>query len=230
MQDFEDDEDTLLISYSVETRLVRVSGDMVYPAKLQIRADVQPSEECSEHDLNLALTKIKFFYDSLVTKSIVFSADNENALRMFVDDAGKNRTGNLIMLTPGEPTDEVLAAVFQAKMTALANGAIEFGVVEVKSDNPVGLSFIFVGSAANILPTMADWIGERSYFEIPWWSRNDASTLDVVPQPDADLSKKPAWAFSLDVLAGPKAETGIVVRPAFKPTIIDGGKGPGEKP
>ncbi len=230
MQDIDDDDtETLFISFSIDTKITRVTGNTLIPSKISIRADVNPTEDADEVDLNLALSKIKFWYESLVTKSIAFNQCNEHAMAMFIDPTGKNRTSNLLMLTPGDPTDEVLAALFQAKMTALANGAIEFGLVEVKSDNLAGLSFIFVGDGESALPDIEEWIGERSFFDKPWWCRNDASTLDIVPPEDADLTKKPAWAFSLDATAHPKPETGIVVRPAFRPTVIAGGK-TGDKP
>lgn len=228
MNDYDDEDgESLFINYHIETRLTRVVGNTLIPSKLQIRADVDTLDAAEDADLSLALTKIKFFFEQIVSKSIVYSADNEYAMEMFIDPTGRNRTSNQIMTTPGEPNDEVLATIFQAKMNALANGALVFPMVEIKADNLLGLSFTFVGEARKVLPTNEEWIGERSFFDRPWWDRNDASTLDVVPPPDADLTKRPAWAYSLDVLGSQKAETGVVVRPsAFKPTVISGGKDP----
>lgn len=222
---FEDDDDgdVLLISLNIETRITRVIGNTLMPAKLTLRTDVNPIEDIPESEISAILSKIRFWFENLVSKSIAFSFDNDDALGMFIDPAGKNRTSNLIMLTPSEPSDDLLATLFQAKMSALAAGKILFSLVEIKSDNQVGLSFIFVGSGEKALPTMEQWIGERSYFDRPWWARDDASTLDIVPPDEADLDRKPPWAFSLDVL-NPKVDTGIVVRPQFKPTIISGGK------
>ncbi len=223
-----DDEDVeaLFITFQMEAKLIRLVGNTLVPSKISIKADVAPEEDVGEAELNLAITKIRFWYDNLVSKAIAFSHENEAALAMFIDETGKNRTGNLIMTTPGDPTDEILAALFQAKMTSLSSGTIHFGSVEVRSDNPVGLSFVFMGDGAKVLPNMEEWIGPRSYFKKPWWSRDDASTLDVIPTKDADLTKVPAWAFSLDSLGTPKAESGLVIRPSFKPTVIDGGNKP----
>lgn len=231
MNEYDDEEgESLFINYHMETRITRVIGNTIIPSKLVIRADVEPLENADDADLSLALTKIKFFFEQIVAKAIAYSVDNDYAQEMFIDDKGRNRTSNQIMTTPGEPNDEVLATIFQSKMNALAAGAMMFPLVEIKADNLLGLSFCFVGEARNVLPTNEEWIGDRSYFDRPWWERNDASTLDVIPPPDADLTKTPAWAYSLDVLGGPKAETGVVVRPSFRPTVIDGGKGPGKGP
>lgn len=219
----DEDDDVLLISLTIETKIVRVIDNTIHPAKLTIRTDVNPVEDVPEGEISAIIAKIRFWFENLVSKSIAFSFDNDGALEMFIDAQGRNRTTNLIMIAPAAPTDDVLATLFQAKMSALAGGKILFGLVEVKSDNLAGLSFIYVGSAERSLPTMEQWIGERSYFDQPWWNRDDASTLDVVPPDGADLTKKPAWAFSLDMMS-PKVETGIIIRPDFKPTIIPGGK------
>ena len=216
-----EEEDSLFISLTLETKIVRVIGASVVPSKLVIKADVSPVEDMSDEEMTLAMTKIRFWFDNIVQKCIVFSYDNEIAMAMLINEEGRNRTSNVLMITPGEPNDEVLATVFQAKLCALSSEKITFALMEVKSDNPLGLSFVFVGDSRETLPNMEQWIGKRSYFKEPWWCRDDASTLDVAPPPDADLSKKPAWAFSLDGVTGVRTD---VIRPDFKPTVIDGGK------
>jgi hypothetical protein len=104
-----------------------------------------------------------------------------------------------------------------------------FGPVEVKSDNQLGLQFTFVGDSSAVLPNNLEWVGPRSFFDKPWWDRDDGSTLDVLPAEDADLTVKPVWAFSLDFLSFPKkmnaTTNGKIVRPEFRPKVIDGGKG-----
>ena len=229
MNEYDDeDAETLFINFHLEARITRVVENVIIPTRLSLRADVDPFEDAEESDLSLALSKIKFWFENVVSKAVAFSADNDTAMEMFVDETGRNRTGNLLMTTPGEPNDEVLATLFQAKMTALANGAMFFPFVEVKSDNLIGLTFCFVGDARKVLPPMKDWIGPRSYFDKPWWERNDASTLDVVMPEGADPEVKPSWAYSLDAVGGPKQDSGLVVRPSFKPTVLSGGKDDGD--
>ncbi|RYF06925.1 MAG: hypothetical protein EOO77_26325 [Oxalobacteraceae bacterium] len=221
----EEDDDALYISMSFDAKMVRLIGTSFLPVKMKIRADVNPEADMSEEDVSIALMKIRFYFDNIVSKGVAFSFDNEEAMAILINEAGRNRTGNVLMITPGEPTDEVLATLFQAKMGALSGGRIEFSLVEVKSDNQHGLAFIFVGNGARMLPTMEQWIGKRSFFTLPWWSRDDASTLDVIPPENADLSVKPPWAFSLDGIgAMTKASEVEVVRPSFRPTVIPGGK------
>lgn len=226
--DIEDDilsDVEVLIDFEHTLTIIRLIENTLIPSTLRIKAEVLPGLIEVESDFDIAFAKIRFWFENVVSRSIAFCRDNDAAMDMLTSDAGKNVTGNNLMLTPEEPTDAHLAAIFQAKMSALANGVLGFGTVEIRSDNVVGLMFTFVGEAEEVLPTMDEWIGKRTYFDAPWWLRDDASTLDVVPPEDADLKAIPDWAFSLDFIEKsyrPKQE--FVVRPEFKPVIIDGGK------
>lgn len=219
----DEEEEALFISFRTRISVVRIIENVVIPSRIQIRADVDPSEDVTESQLSNVMSKVKFWFEEIVSHGISFSNDNEDALAMVISDEGKNRTANVLMITPGDPSDDVLAALFQAKLNALGGGIVQFGLVEVKSDNPIGLSFTFVGNASKLLPSMENWMGEPNYFDKPWWNRDDSSTLDVVPPEGTDLTKKPAWAFSLDTFSVERDEA-IIVKPAFRPTIIDGGK------
>jgi len=217
-------DDALFVTLTLNTHFIRVIDSTLIPARVTIKTDVSPREDADQEELLGAITKIKYWLEHIVSRSIAFSADNDMAIAMLVDEQGKNRSGNRFMLTPGDPTDEVLATLFQCKMTALANGVAEFGFVEITTDNELGMTFTFSGDGKSLLPTVGQWIGERSYFNEPWWMRNDASTLDVMVPDGADPDEKPAWAFSLDTLIPAKHDAEVVIHP-FKPTIIDGGKG-----
>lgn len=223
--DVEEEEINVLIDFEHQVNLIRIINKTFMPSSISIKAEILPSEDTDDEDYEVAFAKIRFWFENVVSRSIAFSKFNKDALEMLVTKEGHNNTGNLLMVTPSEPTDETLAILFQAKMTALSSGKIMFGAVEVKSNNLAGLRFTFIGLAADILPSMTDWIGERTYFEEPWWYRDDASTLDVVPGEDSDLDKKPAWAYNLDFITNAiKPQDTVVLKADFKPTVIDGGK------
>lgn len=213
-----------------DVKLTRVIDNILVPSTIKFSADFEPHEDMTENDIDITFAKIRYWLDNIVSRCLVFSHDNDHALAMFINENGHPRTGNVVMLTPDEPDDQHLAALFQAKLTALSDGNVEFGPMEVKSDNIMGLTFTFVGDPDLILPTMEQWVGPRSYFDRPWWNRNDGSTLDAIPADDADLDVKPGWAFTFEFLdrpkhaPAPKDEKTVVVRPQFRPTIIDGGK------
>jgi hypothetical protein len=165
----------------------------------------------------------------VVSRCVVFARSNITAMNMLFDDQGKPKVANHLMVTPFEPTDEHLAVLFQSKMGALSNGTIEFGGIRVEADD-AGLVFTYVGNWRDDLPCMDDWFNVKPYyFDMPWWQRNDASTLDLIAE-DADLTQPPAWAYKLDFIEnairppGEKAAENVVVRGAFRPKVISGGK------
>ena len=51
-----------------------------------------------------------------------------------------------------------------------------------------------------------------------------ALLLALLMEDDADLSKPPPWAYSLDFLHENAAQETVIIRPEFRPTVIDGGK------
>ncbi|RYD61965.1 MAG: hypothetical protein EOP83_15805, partial [Verrucomicrobiaceae bacterium] len=93
----DDDEDALYISFTMDTKMMRLNEETFVPSKISIRADVNPEEEMSETEITLALSKIRFFYENIVTKCIAFSYDNEHAMEILINEEGKNRTGNILM-------------------------------------------------------------------------------------------------------------------------------------
>lgn len=213
-----------------EVKLTRVIDNILVPSNLKFSVDFEPLDDATENDIDRSFAKIRYWLDNIVSRCLVFSRDNDAARAMFNDENGRPRSGNVVMLTPDEPDDQHLCALFQAKLAALSGHTIEFGPTEVKSDNVMGLNFTFVGDPDDILPGMGEWVGERTYFADPWWNRDDGSTFDAVPGEGADLAVRPAWAFTFEFLDRPKhaptppAEKTVVVHPQFRPLVIDGGK------
>jgi hypothetical protein len=194
-----------------------------------MRAEVFASDKAREIDFDITFAKIKFWLETVVSRSVAFARSNSNAMNMLVDEHGTPKVVNHLMVTPFEPTDEHLAVLFQSKMGALSNGTIEFGSIRVEAEDG-GLVFTYVGDWHDDLPAMDDWFNVKPYyFEQPWWQRNDASTLDVIA-PDADPAQPPAWAYKLDFIdhaIRPKTTDkpeNVVIRGAFRPKIITGGK------
>lgn len=218
------------ISYSLDLKFIRLFNNIIQPSIIHITAGIDRQEHSTDHDIELGMAKIKYWFDHIVSKSIAFSQSNSSAMEMFLDDNNSNRTGNLFLMVPEEPTDELLAATFQAKMNALSKGKFIVNTLNIESDHVQGLSFTLGGNHAILLPqTMDDWLGGRSYFTVPWWLRDDSSTIDVYVNDDTDISILPPWAQSLDFLDKHRRQLTTdanvsIVRPEFNPTVIKGGK------
>lgn len=223
MSEEDDYPTTILMSFTTEIEIVRIIGTTMAPAFIKIKTELFPTDG-EEENISSAMSKIKYWFDQIANRSVVFSGGNSALASLLVSDAGTNFLDNNYLMTPGEPTDDLLATLFQAKMSALATNTLTFEACEIRSKNMLGIIFTVVGNPLELLPPMKEWIGDRTYFDEPWWNRNDASSMDVKPPADADLSQKPEWAFALDIKKPDKGTEADVVRHDFRPKVIDGGR------
>jgi hypothetical protein len=242
---FDDDDETddgvnVLIDFTQKVSMVRMMGNAIAPARFTIKAEVLPSPDAREIDFDIAFAKIKFWFETVVSRTIVFCRSNTLALAMFTDSDGKPLVINHLMISPHEPTDEHLGAVFQSKMSALSGGTMNFGVVRVNSESQSGLVWSYVGDWKDDLPDMENWFNKKPYyFTVPWWARGDVSTIDMIGKGVTDFSQPPPWAFNLDFIeAAIRPHTpdtiedgttpsepleNVVIRGAFHPKVIEGG-------
>jgi hypothetical protein len=231
MSDEEDEDDgvTVVIDFSHRFNIIRFLGNNLRAARMDVRVEVMPNEDAREVDFDIAFAKIKFWIETIVNGSIAFSRTNTTAIDMIFGQDQKPKLVNHLMLTPFEPTDEHLACLIQAKMTAFSGGKINFGCVRVQTENSNGLVFTYVGDWEKDLPDMEHWFTTKPYyFETPWWTRDDVSILDVIVG-DYNPDVIPAWAFKLDFIENSihkreVPEEDIVIKGAFHPKIIDGGR------
>lgn len=235
--DFEDAED-LFVTLSLDFKAIRVIENQLIPTTWQLKTQIiwnevedledQEAEDRHDYATQLAITKTRFWFDHMINGSVLFSRNNEWALRAFLDDTGVQTVQNHLVVLPDDPVDSLLAEIFQSKMNAFAAGALEYGYVDLTADDTNGFSFLFVGAGEYNLPSIEEWVGPRSHFSKPWWARNDASTIDVIPEESDDLKIPPSFAYSLDFLGdglrGEQTPTARIIKPEFRPEVINGGK------
>lgn len=228
-------EPEIYVKLNLTFRALRVINNRIIPTNWDITVDViydetPPQDQKLNQDIEVrgALAKIRYWFNNIIDGSILFNRNNTWAVNAFTSLEGSQTLDNVLVLLPFDPTDEILAQVFQSKMNALAGNHITFGAIDIASDDTEGLSFLFTGISELNLPSMDEWIGERTYFSKPWWCRDDGSTLDVVPNEDNDLNDVPEFAISLDFLVErfrpkdmPKAQ---IIRAEFRPQVIKGGQ------
>jgi hypothetical protein len=226
-----DDEDDgyntdMFISLNIETKFMRIIGNTFVPSNLNINCAIERNPESDDDTIEFVLNKWRYWVEQVVNKSIVFCKENSKALDILIDDEGLNKTGNIFVLTPADPSDELIAALLQSKFNALGNGHMIVSTIEITSDNIHGLSFTLMGDHAPYLPTTAEeYLGGKGYWEGPWWTRDDASTIDVLKPDNVEEGKYPGWAYSLDFLDRQAKKVGAIIgKNGFNPTIIKGGK------
>lgn len=232
----DEDEDTLpnhlFISLRHEFQATRVIGQRLSPTKIKVKVDISTLDDDTDDyafRMESALEKMNYFTQKVLRDVVILYSENEWAMNSFLGDNGPE-TSNMVMLCPEEPTDALLCEILVCKFKALTQGAFEFHAIEIESTDGRGMSFTFVGgNPGESFPSHTDWLTERNYFSKPWWHRADASTLDIVPEEEDDLNEPPMWAYSLSFIDDQMAEPTDngehkIVRPEFRPQVIDGGK------
>ena len=228
-----DDIPEFIVRLSLDFNGIRAVGSKLTPTKWKLVAEVlydefPEDEEEDDFGVKVAIAKIRYWFDNVFSGSMIFDGGNEFAHRSFFDDDGRRAVDNNVVILPAPPTDDLLMEVLHSKLNALGAPYIQFGTMELTSDDDNQLSYIFTGLGETNLPSITDWVGERAFFDKPWWARDDGSTYDSIPDEDADLSQKPTSAFSLDFvrksLESKNDQEAVIIRPAtFNPTIIAGG-------
>lgn len=209
-----------IMRFTTKFKGSRIIDNEVHPTSWKLTTDLVTEPNSTDNEFNFGINKVKFWFEQLVDGGLFFSANNKWAMTAFI-----NKAANVPILCPKEPGDDHLTLLFYSKINALANGAFTAGFTELESDTAGGLSFMYVGEDDPILPTMKEWIGKRSYFDKPWWHRDDGSTLDITPKRGADLSDIPDFVFDLNFLNEQKEDKEAkVIRPKFQPKVIDGKK------
>lgn len=233
------DEDTmpnhLFISLRYEFKATRIIDQRLSPTTIKIKTDIstQPdTEEASEEDfgarMEIALAKMNHWVEKVLNNSVLIHSDNDWALDRF-SEGDSPSCDNAVVLCPEEPTDACLAELLICKFKALTTGAFSFHAIDIESSDGRGMGFTFVGQRpGDSFPPSEEWLTDKNFFSKPWWHRDDASSIDVVPEEGDDLNKPPKWAYSLgfiaDAMAAPDAPSNVIIRPEFRPRVIDGGK------
>jgi len=211
-------ENTIFIRYAFKFSICRLLDNVLVPSNISVTAEINIIDD--DH-VESMLRKINYWIDEYVMGSIAIPA-TELGLSLVLNEKNTPRLQNHLMITPGIPTDEHLCILFQSKLDALAAGAFKIGMIEVTSDNSEGLIFSFIGNHEEVLPTMEEWIVGQTWFDLPWWERDDSSTIDTLAPPDSDLSVKPAWAVDLSFITRQNdMSEAIIMRGDFQPRIVD---------
>lgn len=210
-------DETQIVFYEFEVPLCRIIGTRLVASNLNVKISVDIVEDS---DIEFGLTKIEHWIETCVGNAVAVSAHNGDGFGVLLTEDGRPRLDNPLMVCPSEPTDANLGPLLQAKLEALAEGAFVIGHVELKSNSMGGLSFTFCGDYNDFLPTMENWITGPTWFDKPWWERDDASTFDTIMPEGADPSDIPSWAYDVgSVVRNQENMEGVVITTSFQPKI-----------
>lgn len=189
---------------------------------LEIEMQLNP-----DSDLDVAKTKIKamkFWLQCFVHDCVAYNV-HTNLNTSLLEEISNN-----IMMCPDDPHDYLLLTLLHSKLIAIGGDDILIKSTTLFADTGDGFSHTLAGLNDDFLPSIDEWIGKRRFFEQPWWNREDSSTIDLMPQDDEDLTILPKLGENLYEMVAdlPKntavdnSQTAEIIKPMFKPQIIDG--------
>lgn len=208
-------------SYKFKLNFTRIILDHIVSSNLKVRIDFETNPSSNSEDILNVWSKIEFWIDNL-NQSVVIGAGNPLAVNtMIAGDTHTSRFSNTLLILPGEPTEELLSYILQAKLNALARDVLAFGTVDMQAEEAAGISVAIAGHHEDYLPTMKEWIDGPNWFTEPWWDRDDGSTIDSEPPVGCDLTEMPPWEFPWDLSAKKNKPSGVVISGRFKPKLVD---------
>lgn len=135
-------------------------------------------------DQNVSFSKILYFLENVVDESFVFKNDIMAEMHKYVATTFDN---NLIILPSLE--EHILVLALHSKMNAIATQS-NIERIQLK-DLDLHLNYDYFSDEFDdivpALPPMSEWLGELSFWEEPWWDRNDASTFDNCAESTEEL-------------------------------------------
>lgn len=136
------------------------------------------------------VTRAEEYIKNVLNNAVYFSGLNINHRNMLFDNKKQPTLSNFIVEIP---TNSILVSdigyVLYTKLNALLDGAITYMEFEgVAGDDNTISCFIaphddielFEYNRVIDLPTMATWRPDNNAHSLPWWERNDGSTLDLI--------------------------------------------------
>ena len=165
------------------------------------------------------ITRMKFWLDNCLDNCIVLPMDSEHGVQLV------EGLENPVMFAPADPNDFLVQVMVHAKLHAIGAGLVNLAGSHMTSDISNGFGIWFEGDPDELLPAQKDWMGPRTYFELPWWHRGDASMIDIPCRDEDDITTKPDIILDwYSLMKNPDADTdgpsAEIIRPQFKPRIV----------
>lgn len=204
-------------TYRTEISMTRLIDNQLSPVKLELMFDLEFDDSKDAKQQSLAIAKIRRWFDNVLRDCIAIKISEETNVELF------STLNNNLMFCPDEPHDFLLLLLIHAKINAIGDSIVSVIHSELTSDTSDGFGSYYEGDPRDLLPSLEEWAGLKTFFSAPWWARPDGGMLEVFAGEEDDVSVKPDILIDLeaditDILFKP--EPAEIITPNFKPTII----------
>lgn len=161
---------------------VRVMGERLSPMSvdLEISLLVDASSGTDTDSIGqkagIGFRKIRTWLELVLPEIVIVNGESDLA------DTISEQTDNLVMITPDEPDDVILAALLLSKLQAITEGQLVVAQIAVSSSDTGFIKRIMKPDAIR-LPGI-EYLGEEAVHDKPWWQRDTIETADF-PKTDA---------------------------------------------
>ena len=165
------------------------------------------------------ITRMKLWLDSIFENCVAMP------MNTIADIDWLANLENSIMFAPDKPNDFLIQVLVHAKLHAIGAGLVGIASSHLVTDQSNGFGIWFDGNPDELLPAQKDWMGERCYYALPWWHRGDAGMMDVIAEPEDDITEKPDiivdWYAIMEAKDGDnEPKRAEIIRPNFRPRIV----------
>lgn len=205
-------------TFKTEFSIIRLLDNKLIASMVELDVELDVDDSVDAPVQLKALESMRRWIDEIVDDSIAFCPSSD------IPVTSLQTLQNSIMITPDDPYDHLLLILICAKLNAIGAGIASVTRCQLSSSLGGGFGNWFEGDTEDALPTLLEWLGERTYFDKAWWNRSDGSTIDVWASPDADINKKPD--ILIDLWPEDAKEQEVENAPSkiitlnFKPTIV----------
>lgn len=209
-------------------KIIRLIDNRLEASFCDLDLDISINNKDDKNNTATRLKAIKMWIESFVDGCICYDAQTD------IDTAMLAEISNHIMMCHSEPHDHVILPLLHTKMSTIGGDDILILRSTLSSDTGEGFSCRVSGPIGECLPTMQEWIGDKTYHSSPWWFREDSSMIDLQPDEDDDLTNVPILGENMILLINQESnlinrttppseddKPAEIIKPIFKPRIIE---------
>lgn len=179
-------------------RLIFVDSDnhLIDARPFKIKYNLITTVAEGEHDIsaqlnqNISLAKINFFIDHYLNNNIALDSDDRTSVFPLFSEYENN------YLVLPDLTESTLMEAIHCKLNSLCKPGSRVEHIQLFDElTDVNYTFYITEDEEYQLPDITEWLGELSFWNEPWWQRDDVSTYDNTAANAEELEK---WRENLE--------------------------------
>lgn len=201
-------------SYQGTVKIMRLIDKRLVSSNMEVLFEFELSDEHDKKEQANTVFRLKKWLETVVDGCLAFNTSAAVPLTTI------EKIDNHIMFCPEEPYDYLISLLMHAKLNAIGGDVVEITRLQVLSDMGDGFGNWIEGDSSEMLPTLVEWLGDRHYYDKPWWDRSDGGMMDMWAGPDDDITIKPDILINLGSDSDDDAEPAEIIKPNFNLTVI----------